>query len=514
MTDWSLFKLNEMKFKKKFSQSLEESLIYPCGWQKVLIKEDEKGDVYIDTQRVDYFDVWTDFAYRDELQEAFHRIESNFNKLKALEKKGTYENVEDIIDPQKGGEAGVYPTDIPERKAEVESLFLSLADYGVDAQAEEKEARSQNKVELIEWWGKYDINDDGYDEKIIVTIANRVTGIRIDSYEERVPFFPIRIGKSSRVIYGRPLPQQLEMLQEELNEQRSKRYDLLDRLLNLMFKVRRTAQIDWDNLFSAPNNVLLMDDIREDLDVLEQRPLPASVYQEEQITKTDFEFVSGARDLGGFGTSGTATGINAILSESATRFRNLVEDIVDDMLDLVNYIFLQIKKYSEKKETIKIFGTDRWTTISPKELKGDYRIDIGISNITTPNKEMRIQLLINLLNIVGRLQGMVDIKEFIRMILTYADIKDVDNIMGSQRKKERGIISRLREKIAGKKREQQPETGLEGVIGRITAPQVLETVAPSAPQTVVNPMIDIIAGMQGGGVPGGGQQGGGLGGAI
>ena len=375
-----------------------------------------------------------------------------------------------------------------------------MGNYGLDKVRESAEAKRMQKVEILEWWGSYDINDDGFDEKIIVSIGNREVGLRIDVYEDRIPFFPIRVGKNTRTIYGRPLAQQLEMLQEELNELRSKRYDILDRTLKLMFKARRTSLIDWNTLFGAPGNVLLMDDIHEDLEIVEQKPVPASAYEEESITRADIEFVTGARDYSGIGTRGTATGVNAILSESATRFRSIVDDVVEDTLDLVEYVFLMIKKYSTKKESIKILNSQDWITITSEELAANYRVKIGISNITTPNKEMRIQLFINLLNVIGRIEGMVNIKEFIRTILNEADIRNVDAILDeSPAKQKRARMLEAARKIKKKKEPVIP--GMGGVIERIAGDggNILGApLAPASPQTVTSPLVNIITGMQGG----------------
>ncbi len=497
ITDWYLFKLDGLNFKEEMSHATGDALIYPCAWEKVHLVKKGK-EVTVTTIPVDFFDIWVDFAYRKELKDCYHRIESNMNKIRALEREGKYENVDKL-------EGTTFPLDIPEKKSQVESLFLSTADYGIDKTKEADEVKSLQTIELLEWWGKYDYNDDGIDENVLVTIGNREIGLRIDEWKDRVPFFPIRTGKNTRVIYGRPLPQQLEMLQEELNEQRSKRYDLLDRVLQLMFKARRTATIDWDTLFSAPDNVLLMDDIEEDLAIIKLEPPTAAVYQEEEITKSDITFVSGVQDYSKAGVSGTATGINAILSEAATRFRNLVDDIVEDMLDLVSYIFLMIKKYSTETESFKIHNSQKWETITAAEKKGNYRVKAEVSNITTTNKELKMQLFINLLNIIGRMEGMVNIKEFIRMILHYADIKNVDEILqetpaGEEKKKSK----KVREELL-KRKKAEVEPGMEGVTARTIEQSLLPApVAPATPQTVQNPLLSAIISPMTGGQPTGG----------
>ena len=508
--NWLLWKLDSMSFEDKIKMAVGDSLMFPASWMKVLINKLRTGNgeddynYYIDVARIDYLDVWTDFAYRRQMTDVFHRIESNANKIGLLMKNGVYDESKfEMLDKLSGD----YNMDIPDRKAIFESMFMSLGNQGVDKEKEKKQAGKLNKIELIEWQGSYDWNDDGIDEPIVVTLANRKEGLRIDKYEDGISIFPIRNGKNSTIIYGRPIAQQVEGLQEELNDKRSKRFDALERLLNMMYKARRTATIDWDNLFSAPDNVLLMDDIHNDLDTIRGEPVPRAAYEEENYIKADAQFATGAQDFnaqGIVGAKGTATGVNAILSESATKFRTSVEDAVNDIIPLVNFIFLKVKKYSSEKESIRIMNTQRWETVTAKEQKGNYRIKLGISNITTLNKELRIQLLTNLMNIAGRVPGLVNLKEFIKRILLIADLKHPENVMGKEETSIKQKIMRAKQYIKNLKRKKvmgELETGMEGVTDRILGAPI----APFANQSIESPALDIISQMTGG-TTGGGQQ--------
>lgn len=495
--DWYLFKLDGMKFQEKIASSIGESLINPISWQKVILNKSGKDDdVTIDVKlhTCDYLDIWIEFAHQEEINDLCHRIESNEGKLRALEAEGIYENIDDALETS-------YPTDIPDRKVKLEALYLSLGDVEIDTEKEKKKSARLKKMEVIEWWCYYDIDGNGKDTPIVVSLANREIGIRIDEFKDGIPFFPIRIGKNNRVMYGRPIPQQLEMLQEELNEKRSLRLDNLDRLLKLMYKARRTAQIDWDNLFSAPDNVLLMDDIHNDLAVMESKPFPSAAYTEEDYTKNDMMFTSGAQDYNALtaGAKGTATGISAILSEAATRFRSIVDDVASDILPLIEFIFLKIKKYTTRTEMVKMFGSQIWETITTEELKGNYRIKPEISNITTPNKELRIQLLINLLNVVGRLEGMVDVKEFVKRILSYADIKNIDAILGETpegKAKEKQRISAEKLDSIKESANRGVEPGMSGPISRLLEnPAVGTPLVPTAPQNVQDPFMNLLGSM-------------------
>ena len=317
-----MFELDGIDFKEKFGEAIGDCLIYPCSWMKVFNEDKTIGkredgsnivESNVNTERLDYYDVWVDFSWRRKLTDVFHRIESNVNKIQANINKQIYQDkMQEVIDSS-------YDIDVDDKKAEVQALFLSMPTEGVDKKEEAKAAKKLGKAEILEWWGSYDVDDSGFDTPILVTIANRTVGLRIDVYEDGIPFFPVRIGKNTRTVYGRPFAQQLEMLQEELNEKRSKRLDLLDRSLKLMFKARRHSMLDWDNLFSAPDNVILMDDIEHDLGVIPSPQMPITAYKEEEITKQDMGFTTGIEDLNKLAQKGTATGVSAVLSETASR---------------------------------------------------------------------------------------------------------------------------------------------------------------------------------------------------
>jgi hypothetical protein len=500
INDWYMWKLEQKGWKKKMKADIKDALVFPTAWEKVLLMKETDGNIKVDVQKVDYLDLWVNFNQQTEIDECMHRIESNVARLTALQDAGVYENVEQLVPRENEYDTTTaYPLDIPEQKAKIESLYLSIADKGIDRSKESNTSRKLQLVEVMEWWTWADIGN-GKPEQVIVSVGNRNVGLRIASWKEyeRIPFFPLRVGKSSHTIYGRPVPQQLEMLQEELNEQRSKRYDILDRTLQLMFKARRTATIDWDTLFSAPDNVILMDDIHNDLATIDQGTVPPHSYKEEDITKSDMDFVAGGSDYRGI-AKGTATGVNAVLSEDATRYRGMVDDFVEDMEALINYVFIMEKKFATENESYRIFNSQEWDTMTLDALKGDYNLKIGVSNISTPNKEVRLQLLINLLNIVGNMQGMegVDIKEFIRRLLTQADIKNVDDIMGKGSVGKKGRTVQLRNSIADLKNQEVEgiQTGVEGVAGRIQEPLnalLPPSVTGTQPDATANPLMDIL----------------------
>lgn len=496
INDWLLMKLRQMDFKSNMNKSIAESLIYPCSWQKVITNQSSGGDITVSTHKADFFDVWVPFEAKEHPDYIFHRIESNLNKIMANANKEFYE-----IDDVQALSDSTYPLRIPEKKAEIEAYFLGIGDIAVNRKKVSESAKRLQKVEILEWWGYYDVDGTGIDSPIVVSIANREIGLRIDRFEDRIPFFPIRVGKSDTVFYGRPIAQQLEALQEELNEKRSLRADSLERLMTQMFKARRTSSIDWDNLFSAPDNVLLMDDIHDDLDTIDFKGLPSAVYDEENIIKSDMQYTAGAQDYNAMSNvaGGTATGVNAIVTEAATRFRSLVDDVAEDMLDLIEFVFMKLKKNTDTNDAVRNFDTKKWQSVTSEDLKGGYKLDVGISNITTANKEMRMQLLINLLNVVGSTPGLVNIPEYVKKILRYADIKNPELIMadaGNQTGVTRADI------VAAK--QGRDDTALDpamtGVENRIVeSGQALgKPLAAQAPQAVQDPFLDLIQSMGGG----------------
>jgi len=102
---------------------------------------------------VDNLDIWVDPTCINSIENAqfvIHRFESNMSQLK---QDGRYENLDDVAKEMAMGEEdwdGIYP----ERNASNEFKFSD---------------NPRKKLQVYEYWGNYDVNEDGIAEPIVCT---------------------------------------------------------------------------------------------------------------------------------------------------------------------------------------------------------------------------------------------------------------------------------------------------------------------------------------------------------
>jgi len=487
--DYLLYKLNDTNFREKIRVCINLALIYPAAWTKVVLNKNNDPIISI----VDFFNVWCSFTYENGRDDIFHRIETNMHNLKKYESEGIYENVDET-------EESLIDTEIPQLQAEIAGYFLGLDKHVIIEPQQYQQKGALQKAEILEWWGKYDINDDGFLEDIIVSIKNRKKGIRIDNntYEGQAPLFPIRIIRNQKLIYGKVVAQVLESQQNELNTLRRQRIDFNNLILRAPLKARRTADIDWEDLFIAPDKIWKMDD-PNDVVPIQFPNIPQTGYMEETYDKQDMQQAVGAVDpLMGMSPGGrqTATGMTILTSEGATRMKDYVIDVSEDIMKLTNFIIYVLKKFKkEKKEVISRLNIQKWDELTKDDLKEKYTIKTNITNVIT-NTDLRIQLLINLLNIGGKIPG-VNVAEFFRQILNLAEVKSVDKILSPEEKEiEKDIVTQRNIEAEENRKKELKKTGIESPETKILGGG-LEPIVPGLGTVIKNPILEAIKGMGG-----------------
>ena len=338
--DYIISEMEEINFKHVVSDAIHDAMPYGTAWFKVVLSPLENN---ISFSHLDFFNVITDVGQRGErsndFTDVFHRVETNLSNIRIKEEQGVYKNTDKV------GETEFPMDDILENQIKVQGYSMSVPDLTIDKPSEKK-SNKLNKVELLEYWGWFDINDDGKDEPIVMTIANRSVMLRVDINPDGIiPIFPLRIYRIPHIVYGKSFIQLIEGLQAELNTKRNQFIDLLNLILKPWFKARRHGDIDWDNLFGTPNNVIRMDDPLSDLVPFEPKTPPSYMFNTEGLIKNDMQYTLGATDYNmgvssGRGYTETATGISIITSESATRFADYLDDINFDLMTVIEYLSL------------------------------------------------------------------------------------------------------------------------------------------------------------------------------
>lgn len=206
-------------------------------------------------------------------------------------------------------------------------------------------------VEILTFWGKYDLDGDGIKEKCQIVIANRqvILVARANPFHHqqcpvvRCIFFPIPLEW-----FGMGLVEPIINNVHELWTLRRQRIDNINLILNRMWKVNSLADVDLDTLISSPNGIILTDNM-EGVEPIETGDVTASAYNEARIVQEDIENATAPRSIQGAPESGrlgrTAKGAQLIVGQALEKFAvgtKLVEDLgIKRVLKLVQGLNLQ-----------------------------------------------------------------------------------------------------------------------------------------------------------------------------
>ena len=210
---------------------------------------------------------------------------------------------------------------------------------------------SKNLVEVLTFWGKYDLDNDGVKEKCQIIIANReiVLVARANPfYHQQCPvvrcvFFPIPLEW-----FGMGLVEPVISNVHELWTLRRQRLDNINLAINRMWKVNSLADVDLDTLISTPNGIILTDSM-DGVEPLPSNDVTGNAYNEAAIVQSDIENATAPRSIQGAPESGrlgrTAKGAQLIIGQALEKFAvgtKLVEELgIKRVLKLVQGLNLQ-----------------------------------------------------------------------------------------------------------------------------------------------------------------------------
>lgn len=257
------------------------------------------------------------------------------------------------IEDVKAGGRGKFPI-----FANTDSPLLTAGDTKY---AESRQARyairglstppGKDLVEVLTFWGKYDLDGDGIKEKCQIIIANRqvILVARSNPFHHqqcpvvRCVFFPIPLEW-----FGMGLVEPVINNVHELWTLRRQRIDNINLILNRMWKVNSLADVDLDTLISSPNGIILTDQM-DGVEAIETGDVTNSAYNEARIVQEDIENATAPRSIQGAPESGrlgrTAKGAQLIVGQALEKFAvgtKLVEDLgIKRVLKLVQGLNLQ-----------------------------------------------------------------------------------------------------------------------------------------------------------------------------
>jgi hypothetical protein len=260
----------------------------------------------------------------------------------------------------------------------------------------------KESVELLTFWGRYDLDGDGIKEKVQIIVANRkvLFVARCNPFHHqqcpiiRCVFFPVPLEW-----YGMGLVEPVMNNVRELWTLRRQRIDNINLVINRMWKVNSLADIDLDTLISSPNGIILTD-MMDGIEPLPTNDITANAYNEAAMVQSDIENATAPRSMQGTPESGklgrTAKGAQLIIGQALEKFAvgtKLIEELgLKRVIKLMHQLNLQF--IDQDEELNATYGAIFPQPVFVEDLRTDIRFKmVGISDMV--NTEGKINQLIS-----------------------------------------------------------------------------------------------------------------------
>lgn len=276
-----------------------------------------------------------------------HRTYVTRDYLKKKQLEGVYKNANDI--------AGMAP---------VASSNADPDEKKVDRGTITFHEKQLEDVELLERWGAYDIDGDGYLEETVIVVANRNTVIKIDYNKlpgAGKPFLRYTPIPDPGKYHGISPLQPIASIQDALNDRTNQIGDAINLTINPMYKKNRWADIDDDDLVSRPGGVIEMNSLG-DLEALQPPNLPGAAFAEIGRFESIIQKTTGTFDVARGAVSErqeTATTTIALQNVAEIRFKTMAMLAERQFIRPLGSLMIRYNKlYMTQPRQIRILGND------------------------------------------------------------------------------------------------------------------------------------------------------------
>lgn len=257
------------------------------------------------------------------------------------------------------------------------------------------------QVELISYWGPYDVDGDGIEEEAHIVIANKSVLAKAQGnpfHHQRRPLLRTVLFNSPKEWFGIGMVEPVIPLQHELNTLRRQRLDNINLMINRMWLIDGGADIDLDSLTSTPNGIITRDSNKDSVEPLEQKDVTQSAYIEAQNVQTDIENTTTPRSAQGTPQSGrlgrTASGAKLIIGQALDKF-SLIAKVIELMClqPLVEIIHDLNGQFIDDDETLqdpKLYGAILQNPRTPEEIRTQSRFIVRAGSQMIAN-EAKVQ---------------------------------------------------------------------------------------------------------------------------
>lgn len=203
---------------------------------------------------IDFFPDWRATQPGDVqgMRGCVHRTYKTFNELKRSKK---YKNLDDVDNSIK--QRGCDAWTAPRWSENFQDSYDQLNDNDLKKKREEL-------LEVWEYWGEYDLENDGNFVECIITLINGEVAVRLDEnfYDDKFKPFAASVNiPRDGEFYGIPELLSVKALIKEATVLRNARLDQTNLSVNRMFVVDRAAGIKQNSLYVRPNGIIYTNDM-------------------------------------------------------------------------------------------------------------------------------------------------------------------------------------------------------------------------------------------------------------
>ena len=310
-------------------------------------------DIYIDPTCMDDM---------DKCQFVIHRHEVDLSTLKA---DGRYKNL-DKVEKYEGQnrDYGYYPQD---------HTYFTFADM------------ARKKMVMYEYWGNYDVNEDGIAEPIVCSwIGNTIIRLQGNPYpDKKPPFLVVPFNAIPFQIYG-------DSLASVIGDNQKVKTAIIRGVIDNMAQSNngqvgmKKGALDIANRkkFLQGNNFEYNGD-KSDFWQGSYNQIPGSAFDVMTLMNNEIESQTGVKSFSG-GISGntlgsTATGARGALDATATRRISLVRNVAENLIKpLMRKWMAYNAEFLEAEEVVRITN-EEFVPIRRDDLGGNIDIEINIS---------------------------------------------------------------------------------------------------------------------------------------
>lgn len=386
----------------------EGTLVIQTGWdyedieveeEVEVVKTDEFGMQYIATEMQTVTkviknqptavvcrneDVYLDPTCMDDMdkcQFVIHRYETDLSTLKA---DGRYKNLDKVALAATRDDVDFVPKD--------ETRFNF-------------EDQARKKMVVYEYWGNYDVDEDGYAEPIVCAWVGDVM-IRLEDNpypDQKPPFIIVPFNAVPFQMYGEALAENIGDNQKVKTAITRGIIDNMARSNNAQIGIRRNA-LDMANRkkFLQGKN-FEFNGSPQDFWQGSYNQIPGSVFDMLTLQNNEIEAQTGVKSFSGGITGqslgGSATGARLSMDATAMRRLHLVRNIAENLMKpLMRKWMAYNSEFLEEEEVVRITN-DNYVPVRRDDLQGNIDIDITIS--TQEDNAARAQALGFLLQTLG-----------------------------------------------------------------------------------------------------------------